>query len=68
MADGAIGPNGMSVQFHAEELIVPELEFVIILLQRMVVLIVSEMHLKMESATKILVQVRNLRVGRNASN
>ena len=62
MADGAIGQNGVNAQFHVEELITPELGFVITLLQPMVVLTVSEMHLKLEDATKILVQVSNQRV------
>ena len=67
MADGAIGQNGVNAQFHAEELITPELGFVITLLQLMVVLTVSEMHLKLEDATKILVQVSNQRVSRISS-
>ena len=58
MADGAIGQNGVNAQFHVAELITPELGFVITLLQLMVVLTVSEMHLKLEDATKILVQVK----------
>ena len=61
MADGAIGQNGASVQYHAEEQITPELGYVIAQLPHMGVLTVLVMHLKLEDATKTLVQVRNTR-------
>ena len=59
MADGAIGQNGASVQYHAVEQITPELGYVIVPLLHTGVLTVLGMHLKQEDATKTLVQVRN---------
>jgi len=56
MADGVIGQNGVSVQYHAVEQITPELGYVIIPLLHMAVLTVLAMHLKLEDATKTLVQ------------
>ena len=61
MARGVIGQNGASVQYHAVEQITPELGYVIIPLLHMAVLTVLAMHLKLEDATKTLVQVRNTR-------
>ena len=61
MVDGEIGQNGASVQYHAVEQITPELGYVIVLLLHTGVLNVLVMHLKLEDATKTLVQVRNTR-------
>ena len=59
MADGVIGQNGASVQYHAVEQITPEQGYVIVPLLHTGVLTVLVMHLKLEDATKTLVQVRN---------
>ena len=61
MVDGEIGQNGASVQYHAVEQITPELGYVIVPLLHTGVLTVLVMHLKLEDATKTLVQVRNTR-------
>ena len=61
MADGAIGQNGASVQYHAVEQITPEQGYVIVPLLHTGVLTVLVMYLKLEDATKTLVQVRNTR-------
>merc|ERR1719400_1153519 len=56
MADGVNGQNGASVQYHAVELITPELGYVIVPLLHTGVLTVLVMHLKLEDAAKTLVQ------------